>query len=169
MRVRNHVFVLGLSLVLGLASAPAAEAGVRAGDRAADFVSVKDARGKKLRLKQFRGRVVILTFGASWCKPCNRELPAYETLSKSYDRKDVVFIAVNIDSELAAGRKFIQKAGLKNVIAGYDPGKSSVESWEPPTMPTTFVIDRKGIVRHVHRGYEGGDEKKLARVIDKLR
>ena len=168
MPVRAVVFALSALLAVSFTASDAL-AKVRSGDRAAELGSTKSARGNKLRLKKYRGKIVVLTFGASWCKPCARELPAYEKLSKKYSKKNVVFVAVNIDSKVSTGKKFVRKSGLKNVVVGYDPNKSSVDSWDPPTMPSTFVIDRKGIVRKVHRGYEPGDEKDIAKAIAKLK
>ncbi len=143
-----------------------AEAKVRKGDRASKFVSVKDAAGKTFKLKKYKDRIVVLTFGASWCKPCKKELPAFEKLAKKYDKKKVIFVAVNIDSNLSKGKAFAKKAGLKQVVAVFDPKSSTVESFEPPTMPSTFIIKR-GIVKHVHAGYRDGDIGKLAKLINK--
>lgn len=151
---------------LSLALAPAAQAEVRRGDRAAEFVKVVDARGKRVRLRDYRDRVVVLTFGASWCAPCKRELPALEKLAAKYDPKKVTFLAVNIDTSVAKGKKFVKQVGLRRVVPLFDPGHSTVESYDPPKMPTTFLIDR-GVVKHVHGGYSAGDEKKLAALIDK--
>jgi thiol-disulfide isomerase/thioredoxin len=162
--------LLSVALVGALSAASSfsnrAEAKVRKGDRAASFVAVKDGAGKKFKLKSYKDRVVVLTFGASWCKPCKKELPAFEKLAKTYDPKKVIFIAVNIDSSLAKGKAFVKKAGLKKVVAVYDPKSSAVESFEPPTMPSTFIIKR-GIVKHVHAGYRSGDIEKLAKLINK--
>ena len=163
-------FILSLALVgaftVAGATAKSAEAKVRKGDRAASFVSVKDGAGKKFKLKSYKDRVVVLTFGASWCKPCKKELPAFEKLAKKYDKKKVIFVAVNIDSSLSKGKAFVKKAGLSKVVAVYDPKSSTVESYEPPTMPSTFVIKR-GIVKHVHAGYRSGDIAKLEKHINK--
>ncbi len=149
--------VLAGLMVLGLGTA---EAKVRKGDRAVDFVSVKDASGKKVSLKSYKKQVVVLTFGASWCKPCGKELPAYEKLAAKYDKKKVIFIAVNIDSKVSK-----EKAGVSTVLGLFDPKSSTVESYDPPSMPSTFVI-KKGIVKHVHAGYRAGDVDKLKKVID---
>lgn len=143
-----------------------AEAKVRKGDRAASFVAVKDASGKAVKIKSYKDRVVVLTFGASWCKPCKKELPAFEKLSQKYDQNKVIFLAVNIDSSASKGKAFMKKAGIKNVMALFDPKSSTVESYEPPTMPSTYVI-KKGIVKHVHAGYRSGDIAKLEKVIAK--
>lgn len=152
-------------MVLGLGSSTA-EAKVRKGDRAVDFVAVKDGSGKRVSLKSYKNQVVVLTFGASWCKPCSKELPAYEKLAKTYDKKKVVFIAVNIDSNVSKGKAFMKKAGVKAMLGLYDPKSSTVESYDPPTMPSTFVI-KKGVVKHVHAGFRQGDTAALKKVIDK--
>jgi cytochrome c biogenesis protein CcmG, thiol:disulfide interchange protein DsbE len=157
-----------LAAALILAAPAAARADLKVGDRAAELVKVVGRDGKKLSLKQWQGRVVVLTFGASWCAPCKKELPAYEKLAAGYAARGakVSFLAINIDSERAKGEAFVDQAGLKHVAAGFDPAKSSVDSYDPPKMPTTFVL-RGGVVRHVHAGYAAGDEKKLAVVIDR--
>ncbi len=153
------VFLLGMG-------AASAEAKVRKGDRASSFVAVKDAQGKPVKLKSYRDRIVVLTFGASWCKPCSKELPAFEKLAKKYDSKKVVFIAVNVDSNSKKGRAFMKKAGVKTMHAAYDPKSSTVASYDPPTMPTTFIIKR-GIVKHVHPGYRSGDVSKIEKIVNR--
>ena len=151
------------------ADAPSAMAKVKRGDRAAELGNVRDGRGRKVKLRSLRGKVVVLTFGASWCAPCKRELPAWDKLSKKYSKKEVVFVAVNIDNSKARGKKFVRDLGVKHMVVGYDPGKGTADTYDPPTMPTTYVIDKKGIVRDVHSGYRRGDSKKLAAVIEKYR
>lgn len=150
-----------------LVAAPLAGAEVRKGDRAADFVQVVDGAGKRVSLKSFRDQVVVVTFGASWCEPCKRELPAMEKLARRYQkqRARVVFLAVNIDNEIAKGKRFMQQAGLRAVRAIFDSQKSTVESYDPPKMPSTFII-RGGVVRHVHAGFSAGDEAAIGAAID---
>lgn len=160
----GHIASLAaLAILLGLA-APPASAKVRKGDRVGKLTRVVTESGKPIQLAKLRDRVVVVTFGASWCAPCKKELPALEKLARKYAGKKVTFIAINIDSERAKGEKFMKEAGLDKVIAAYDTRKSAVESWDPPTMPTTFVL-RKGVVRHMHKGYRGGDERKLEKLI----
>jgi len=151
-----------------LAIATGARAEIRSGDRAADFVQAVDSTGRRVSLKAFREKVVVVTFGASWCEPCKRELPAMEKLAKRYRERSapVVFLAVNIDNEAVKGKRFMEQAGLRTVRAIYDPQKSTVETYDPPKMPSTFII-RGGVVRHVHAGFSNGDEAALARAIDR--
>lgn len=168
MLMQRRLSFLWLAAALGLALAVAprpAAAKVRKGDRAAELVQVKTDSGKPVRLSKMRDRVVVITFGASWCAPCRKELPAYEKLARKYRNKKVTFIAVNIDNEHAKGKKFMKEAGLKSIVAAFDTHKTAVASWDPPSMPSTFVI-RKGVVRYLHKGYRSGDERGLAKVID---
>jgi thiol-disulfide isomerase/thioredoxin len=157
-----------LAVLVALGSAGSAAAEVNVGDRAPELVQAKDGRGKRVRLKAYQGKLVVLTFGASWCKPCKKELPAWDKLARQYKGRDVVFLAVNIDKELAKGKVFVTEAKLGAMQAAYEPDGATVESYEPPTMPTTYVIDGRGIVRFRHEGYRAGDEKALAAKLDGL-
>jgi thiol-disulfide isomerase/thioredoxin len=159
---------VALAVLVALGSAGSAVAEVNVGDRAPELVQAKDGRGKRVRLKGYQGKLVVLTFGASWCKPCKKELPAWEKLAKKYKGQSVVFLAVNIDKEPAKGAEFIKEARLVAMQAAYEPDGATVESYEPPTMPTTYVIDGRGIVRFRHEGYRAGDEKALGAKLDAL-
>lgn len=157
------VFAVAL---LGLAATSFAGAGV--GDRAAEWTGAKDAKGRTLKLKSYKGKWVVVTFGASWCKPCKKELPQWDKLAAAYKAKGVSFVAVNYDLEKAKGEAFIKKLGIKNMTVAYDPNGTTVKSYDPTTAPVTFVIDPNGIIRHVHKSYYSGDEKKLAKNLDEL-
>ena len=82
-RLLPRLFSLGIFFAL---TSPAL-AGVKQGDRAAEFVSVVDASGKAVSLKAYKDKVVVITFGASWCEPCKKELPAYEKLAQKYQKR----------------------------------------------------------------------------------
>ena len=153
----------------GLLAPSSAIAKIRKGDRAAEVSSARDNKNRKFNLRKHRGKVVVLSFGASWCVPCKKELPAWERLSKKYKKSEVTFVAVNIDNSRDKGKKFFSELGVKNMTTLFDPNKGSVDTYDPPTMPSTFLIDTKGIVREVHAGYRSGDERDLAKLIEKYR
>ncbi len=125
------VAAVGLAIMVGQVRSARAE--VKEGDRAAELSGAKDAGGHKVKLRSYRGKWMVVTFGASWCKPCGKELPAYERLARHH--KDVVFLAVNIDSDVAKGKKFVKRSGLRVMHAAFDPSGSAAELYEPPTMP----------------------------------
>lgn len=172
-----RTLVITLVAAVAVAVAPVAAAaggGAEVGSRAPEFDNgAVTAKNKPFRLKSLRGQWVVVTFGASWCKPCKAELPAWDKLAKQYAGK-VTFVAVNIDNDRKRGEKFVEKLKLRNMVIVYSPEESTSTAdnyvgGDDPKFPTTFVIDPKGVIRHVHPTYTKGDEKKLAAKLDELR
>jgi peroxiredoxin len=153
--------------LLLLLSAPALA--TKAGDRAIDF-NLKDMQGRTIKLSALRGKIVVLDFWASWCVPCKKELPALEGLSRKWnaEKKDVVVLTVNIDKDRSKAERFLSSARVTALRCALDPDGGVASRYDLPTMPTSFVIDRKGIVRHVHAGFTPGDENKVAREVEAL-
>ncbi len=145
------LLLLGLALSSGLAVAS-----VGKGQKAPDF-AIPSLRGTKLSLAALRGKVVLLDFWAQWCEPCKRELPELEKLYKAYAAKGVVVIGVNIDKQRDNAERLVRQLGITFDV-GLDPTGATAGSYDLPKMPTSFLIDRKGVVRFVHDGFEGGDD-----------
>jgi peroxiredoxin len=145
--------------LLGLAFATSAHAAVRAGQRAEDF-ELRDLGGKAVRLSQLRGKVVLLDFWASWCEPCKKELPLLSELAGKLREHGIEVVTVNIDKSRDNAESFVRAHGLGLTVL-LNPDQSVAEKYEPPKMPTSFIIDKKGLCRHVNAGFEPGDEKKL--------
>ncbi|MBK9031355.1 MAG: TlpA family protein disulfide reductase [Myxococcales bacterium] len=164
-RATTAVFATALSL----AFAGHAAAEVKKGDRAPELDGAKDAGGKAFKLKAARGQWIVMTFGGSWCKPCKKELPAWDKLAARWKGK-VTFVAVNLDNDPAKGKKFMDGLKIKNLVRVYAPEEKSAAAdiYEPPTQPSSYVISPKGIVVDLHEGYEGGDEGKLDKQLAKL-
>jgi thiol-disulfide isomerase/thioredoxin len=161
-------------VVVMLAAAGGARADVlKVGDRLAELDVATDASGKPVKLKAWKGKWVVVTIGADWCKPCAKELPTWDKLAGELKGK-VVFVAIDIDDEIEVGKKFHDKLKLRNMQRVYLPSdKSSVAgTYGSDHMPSTFVADGKGVVRLVREGFETGDAdgeyKKLKDALGKL-
>lgn len=111
-----------------------------------------------ISLADYKGKVVLVDFWASWCAPCKISMPLLEALGKKY--KDLIIIAVNVDDDESNAINFLNDLDL-NLKAVYDSTKKVVESYNVPEMPTAYLIDQYGIVQYVHSGYKKADLRKL--------
>lgn len=119
-------------------------------------------------LPDTKGKVVLVDFFASWCGPCKDSFPAMQELHKKYGGKDFVIIAVNVDKKKSDMDDFLKKHPSEFAIVR-DAASKLVNEVKIPTMPTSFLIDRAGKVRSMHRGFKGGEtQKKYAEEIEAL-
>ncbi len=142
-------------------------AGVGKGQRAPEF-ALPALKGGTTSLASLRGKVVLIDFWAQWCEPCKKELPQLDRLAKEYASKGVAVIAVNIDKQRDNAERMVKQLGLSlNVLL--DPAGAVAGTYDLPKMPTSFVVDKKGIVRYVNEGFEGPDDvAKFRRELDEL-
>jgi len=155
-------------ILLGLALTGVATAEVKKGEHFVEL-DAKTAAGKHFRLKDMAGKWVLFTFGASWCEPCRKELPAWDRVAPKLAGK-VLFVAVNINNDMDEGRQFMESLKLRHVFPVYLPDENSpaLKAYDPSHLPSTFVIDPEGVVRVVQYGYHAGDEDKLAQSLADL-
>ena len=123
--------------------------------------------GKMFSLKRLKGRVVYIDFWASWCGPCRKSLPEFNKLYKQYKNKGFSILAINLDDDKAAARKFLKQFPVDYTVLT-DAKNLSPKGFKVQVMPTGFLLDRKGIIRHVHKGFRNGDEQKLKHEVLKL-
>lgn len=106
----------------------------------------------QLNLEQYRGKVVLIDFWASWCIPCRRAFPWLETISKRYKDKDLVVIGVNLDDSKESMDRFLEKYPVTFVMR-HDPRAALAEANQLQGMPVSFLINRKGEVVYRHVGF----------------
>ena len=164
--MKLRALLAGASLVGGCATTATATMAV--GRTAPDF-TLPSLAGGEVRLAGLRdGKAVVVDFWASWCGPCREELPELEKLRVEYEPRGVRFVAVNLDSDRATAAEAARKLNLTMVVA-LDSDKKVAEAFSPPTMPTSYVLDRAGTVRFVHEGFNGAaDIERLRGELDAL-
>ncbi len=162
--------LLPLTWIMGLALAllsVIASAAVNQGTAAPDFeLPLLDSRDK-LRLRDYRGRVVLLDFWASWCGPCRQSLPEYQKLREEFPRKDFEVIAITVDEDAADALKFLERHALRFPLP-HDPQGKVAGAYQPLGMPTSYLIDRNGVVRSRHSGFNMEDVAPLRAHIEQL-
>jgi cytochrome c biogenesis protein CcmG/thiol:disulfide interchange protein DsbE len=150
-----------------LLMAGVAFAGVGKGQRAPEF-SLPSLSGSTVSLASLRGKVVLIDFWAQWCEPCKKELPQLDKLSKEYAGKGVVIVAVNIDKQRENAERMVKQLGVSLPVL-LDASGSVAGSYDPPKMPSSFVVDKKGIVRFVNEGFDGPkDVDRFKQQLDEL-
>ena len=154
----------GFFLAILLAS-NAAFAGAIKG-AAPDF-TLKSLSGKNIKLSEYRGSVVMINFWASWCGPCRQEMPALEQLYKRYQDLGFVILGVNTDDDPSKSRILLKDIKVSFPIL-YDTSNTIVKTYDVQAMPTTYLVDRNGNLRYVHKGYKPGYEVKYAQQIKAL-
>ncbi len=117
------------------------------GDAAPGF-RLKDLSGDTVSLDRYRGTVVMLNFWATWCGPCRVEMPTMEALYKMFPRRDFEILAVSTDAQGAAVTKpFHREFGLTFPIL-HDADFQVGLAYGARTLPMTFLLDRRGVIRH---------------------
>ena len=102
---------------------------------------------ESLDFKNYRGKVVLLDFWASWCGPCRQSFPWMNEMQTKYADQGLVVIAVNLDQEKQVADKFLNDIPANFSIV-YDPSGRSAEQMDVMGMPMSYLIDRQGHVRH---------------------
>ncbi|MBH0199559.1 MAG: TlpA family protein disulfide reductase [Nitrospira sp.] len=140
---------------------------VRVGDEAPNF-RLRDLDGNLTSLSQFRGKVVLLNFWATWCGPCRVEMPAMEQLYRTYSRREFEILAVSTDPQGAAvTRPFQQKIGLSFPIL-HDTEMQIGLIYGARSLPMTFMVDRQGVVRQKIFGARDWDSPEAREMIQLL-
>ena len=133
---------------------------------APDF-TLKSSTGENVRLAEQRGQVVMLNFWASWCGPCREEMPLLDGISKKYGKMGFVLYGVNVEEDNTPAKKMLKDLGVTFPIL-FDPESKLSSLYTVDAMPTSVMIDKKGNIRYVDRGYKPGDENKYREQILEL-
>ncbi len=126
------------------------------GDKAPAFAAKSLTGNGNLSLAKYRGKVVYVDFWASWCGPCNKSLPLLAELRKEFPRDQFEVLAINVDKDLDKARALLSKHDIQYPSVS-DPQGQLPETFGLKTMPTSYLIDRKGVIRHVHKGFRPTD------------
>lgn len=155
----SRVLELALALALALVTPARAQTAGRIG---ADF-ALRDLGGNTVRLSDFRGKIVLINFWATWCKPCAAELPHLQRMYVTHAAKGVVILGVSMDGPETAADVVtdVRRYGLTYPIL-LDEETRVVAMYNPKSAaPFTVLIGRDGTIARTREGYSAGDEVKL--------
>ncbi|HTR44242.1 MAG TPA: TlpA disulfide reductase family protein [Thermodesulfovibrionales bacterium] len=135
------------------------------GKKAPDF-TLKDLAGGSVSLSSMKGKAVLVNFWATWCPPCRDELPSLSKLSSIYKSKGLVVFAVATDKRTGDVQSFLAKHSFTFQTLA-DPDLKTSRMFRVFSMPTSFLIDRNGVVVKRYLGEEEWDSPEIRKDIEK--
>ncbi len=161
--------ILILGLVTGFTFYLGCQKEVEAWPLAPDF-TLTNLSGQKKTLSDYRGKVVIVDFWATWCPPCRMTIPVLIRLQEKYGEKGLVILGISLDDPQQFPDKYItafkEKYKINYLILRYNAKvMGDYFGTETPAIPTMFVVDRKGRIRDKIVGYQ---PDALEKALDRL-
>lgn len=156
------IFALLLTLLFS-----ATALAVTPGEKAPGFSLPLLTQKGQLSLSQYRGKVVYVDFWASWCGPCRKSLPLLNQMRKQLKGQPFEVLAINLDEDIKDARGFLKQYPVSYPTLHDKAGKTP-EQYGLKGMPTSYLIDKKGIVRAVHTGFKPSDMNKIRKEVAAL-
>jgi thiol-disulfide isomerase/thioredoxin len=162
---RRHFLRNSTALLAGLTAFPSQL--FAAGWKESGTLPNLSSFGLEGTLPNLKGKVVYLDFWASWCAPCKASFPVLNKWKQQFAAKGFTVLGVSVDDTAADMQNFLKKTAA-NFPVVRDAAHQLVAAADVSSMPTSFLIDRKGVIRQVHNGFRPKDEDPLAAKIAAL-
>ncbi len=127
-----------------------------------------DVTGKSVDVSVDSGRVRIIDFWASWCDPCREEMPALDELLREQGARGLAVYGVSFDQDLDQVKEFLRQVPVSFPILWDKGGDRYSELYRIDRLPTTLVVDRRGVIRFVHQAYDASIAAETRREVEQL-
>jgi cytochrome c biogenesis protein CcmG/thiol:disulfide interchange protein DsbE len=159
----RHWFVVAAALAVPGAGA----AGHPDPPAEAPAIELREAGGEPVRLSDFKGKVVLIDFWASWCGPCRSSFPMLDALYRQRHRDGLEVLAINVDEERQQAEEFLERRPHEMPVF-FDPQGHTPEAFRVEGMPSSYLVDRRGRIRFKHVGYTSSVGAAYEREVDEL-
>jgi len=130
----------------------------------APSLELVDLQGTRHRLADYRGKVVLVNFWATWCVPCREEMPSIERLRASLEGRPFAVLAVNLAEPEARIHKFLEAVPLRFPVL-LDRDAKAARAWQAKLLPATYIVGPDGAIRYRHLGELDWSKPEVRRVI----
>ncbi|MCB2054857.1 MAG: TlpA family protein disulfide reductase [Geminicoccaceae bacterium] len=125
--------------------------------------------GEETLLDDMIGEVIVLNFWATWCAPCKREMPSLARLDEELSGDEAIVLTIAVDrAPPIAVQKFLDEAGAAELLTWRDPDQASMRDFALDGLPTTFIIDKDGLIVARHLGLEVWDRPEIVKRVREL-
>jgi thiol-disulfide isomerase/thioredoxin len=166
MKTRTKSLLLLANVILASAISFTANA-TDVGQPAPQFTLPTLQQGQAVSLKDKLGKVVYVDFWASWCAPCRTSFPLLNKLHEKLKAKDFEVVAINLDEDKTKAEKFLKDIPVSFTVLRDDKG-GLADQYVVESMPTSFIIDKQGVVQNIHHGFSAADITELEQKITQL-
>jgi len=128
-------------------------------------LQLPDLDGQDRRLDEYEGKVVLVNFWASWCTPCIEEMPSIQRLADAMRAKPFAVIGVNVAEGDLRVRTFVKRLGISFLVL-LDRDNAVFRRWGATLLPTTYILDGKGVIRYVGLGPLEWDATEIIGMLD---
>jgi thiol-disulfide isomerase/thioredoxin len=165
-----RVLVAAAAAAALAAGCAAPRQGLRASPLVGQAVEIAafDLSGREVRVPQGGGKVRIVDFWATWCDPCREQLPFLDRLAAEYGPQGLSVYGVSFDEDRAALERFLEHTPVSFEVLWDKGGTALSDRLEVTRLPTTLLVDRRGVVRDVHLGFDRGEERKIEEAVQRL-
>jgi len=132
-----------------------------------DFI-LKDMKGERHQLSQYKNQVVLVNFWATWCPPCIEELPSLQRLQNLFKDKPFKILTIDVGEPTELIQPFLEQVGATDLTVLLDTDGKSHKDWNIYVFPTNFLLDRSGKIRYAAVGALNWDEPAIINIIEPL-
>jgi peroxiredoxin len=118
-------------------------------------------------MRQFRGKVLYVDFWASWCSSCAKSFPFMNALDKEFRDNGLQVVGINLDDDMASARAFLEKRPASFALAADATGQCP-RNFGVTAMPSSYLVDREGTIRHVFIGFRSGESERVRAMVEQL-
>lgn len=166
MNMKLFINRIVVTVTMMVANIALAETQLTIGDVPPDYLG-KDVRGNKVYVSGSKGILTVVTFWASWCPPCKKEIPVLDRIQSQLGKENINVVAVNLKESRTIFRRLVKLFKTSSVTLTHDKRGLIANDYGVSSIPHLFIIGKDGTLVYQARGYGEGSINKLVKVINK--